>query len=222
MSPFLRKPLRLASKTIMLASSTCLITGPAYAADNILLPSWTGPYFGLHGSLNQRQVDIRNIPDEDDTGAMYGGHIGYNIGLGPVVLGIESEANYSGSSIAITTANGTTATLDADWTGSLRGRIGLPIGPALIYATAGWAWSNNTLVAKSVLGTSKTTETTEDGIVYGLGAETFLLPNISVRAEFLSIDYGTEIFSFTNTNAGTETGEAADRMFRLGISVHLN
>ena len=80
--------LRLTTATIF------LITYPVHAADNALMPSWTGPYFGLHGGMNWRQVDFATLQDGNDQGAQFGGHIGYNLGLGPIVLGLEGDAAF--------------------------------------------------------------------------------------------------------------------------------
>ena len=212
----------IAAKWRLTTAAIFLITIPVHAAENALMPSWTGPYFGLHGAMNWRDVDFATLKDGDDQGAQFGGHIGYNLGLGPIVLGLEGDASYDGSDLSFSTDNGGTANLSADWNGSVRARVGLPLGPLMVYGTAGWAWTETKFVERTALGATATRETTNDGIVYGLGAEGFVLPGISVRAEFLNFDYGSEDFSSSILTANTDKFDLNDRVFRLGISVHLN
>ena len=212
----------VAAKLRLAAPALLLIATPLLAADNALMPSWTGAYIGLHGGKNWREVDFNTLRDGDDQGARYGGHAGYNLGLGVIVLGIEGDAGYDGSGFDFSTNNGGTAKLSVDWGGSLRGRVGLPLGPIMMYATAGWAWTETKLVERTALGATSTSTTAISGPVYGLGAEAFLLPGISARAEFLNFDYGGEDLTFTDVTTGIQNSDTTDRVFRLGISIHLN
>ena len=91
-----------------------------------------------------------------------------------------------------------------------------------MYATAGWAWTETKLVERTTLGATATSETTISGPVYGLGAEAFLLPGISARAEFLQFDYGSENLTFQDVTTGVRNFDTSDSVFRLGITVHLN
>ena len=212
----------IACKLCLPTTALLLATAPLQAADNALMPSWTGAYIGAHGGMNWRDVDVTALQNGDHQGAQFGVHGGYNLGLGVVVLGIEGDASYDGSELAFTTSNGLAANLSADWNGSLRGRLGLPLGPLMLYATAGWAWTETKLVERSVTNTTLTSTTTSQGLVYGLGAEAFILPGISARAEFLNFDYGSEDFTFSGVAASAEKIDTNDRVFRVGVSIHLN
>jgi len=204
------------------APALLLIATPLHAADNALMPSWTGAYIGAHGGMNWRDVDFTSLQSGDHEGAQFGVHAGYNLGLGVVVLGIEGDASYDGSELDFTTANGGTAELSVDWAGSVRGRVGLPLGPFMAYATAGWAWTETKLVERTTSGATSTSEATISGPVYGLGVEAFILPGISARAEFLNYDYGTENFSFQDVSTGLQDTDLTDRVFRVGVSIQLN
>jgi len=212
----------VARNLCMAAPALLLISSPAHAADNALMPSWTGAYIGAHGGMNWRDVDFTTLQSGDHQGAQFGVHGGYNLGLGMVVLGIEGDASYDGSSLDFSTANGGTAELGVDWAGSLRGRVGLPIGPIMMYATAGWAWTETKLIERTTSGATATSETTIGGPVYGLGAEAFILPGVSARAEFLNFDYQGEDLTFQDVTTGIQDFDASESVFRVGVSISLN
>ena len=71
-----------------------------------------------------------------------------------VVVGVEADANYANSSIGFATAGGGTLNVDSTWNGSVRGRAGVNVGPALFYATAGWGWTGVSTVERTAAGTS--------------------------------------------------------------------
>ena len=212
----------IAHNLSMAAPALLLLAAPAHSADNALMPSWTGAYIGAHGGMNWQDVDFNALKDGDTQGAQFGAHAGYNLGLGAVVLGIEGDASYEGSSLNFNTNNGGTAELGVDWSGSLRGRVGLPLGPIMMYATAGWAWTETKLVERTTSGTTTTSENTISGPVYGLGAEAFVLPGITARAEFLNFDYGSDNLNFNDATTAIQDTDITNSVFRLGISIELN
>ena len=88
-------------------------------------------------------------------GFMGGGQLGVNGQAGNFVFGVEGDFDgmtgnartgdtYTLPATALTT--GSTATvqrqMDANWTATLRGRLGIGMGRALIYGTGGAAWVN--------------------------------------------------------------------------------
>jgi outer membrane immunogenic protein len=196
------------------------LTLPASA--NPLAPIWTGAYIGFHGGANWADVDVRALGSFDTTTATGGGHIGYNIGLGGFVVGIEGDATYNGANLGFTTAGGGSANLSTDWNGTIRGRVGMTIGPALLYATAGYAWSETTLSERSVTGTRSTSSGRFDGVVYGIGAEAYVLPNFSLRVEALRYDYSSEKLSLAGAGNALQDFDPSDTVVRAGVTFHLN
>ena len=172
--------------------------------------------------MNWRDVDFTSLQNGEHEGAQFGVHGGYNLGLGVVVLGIEGDASYDGAGLDFSTLNGGTAELSVDWAGSVRGRVGLPLGPFMAYATAGWAWAETKLIERTTSGATTTSEATISGPVYGLGVEAFIVPGISARAEFLNYDYGSENFNFQDVTTGLQELDTSDKVFRVGVSIHLN
>jgi outer membrane immunogenic protein len=210
---------RALAAVIMTVGAAPLLLTPAEA--NPLAPIWAGAYIGAQGGA--KWSDIRtdfssNLSAMDWTG---GGHIGYNLGLGGIVIGVEADASLDSSSLNFTPKGGGTGAYQSDWSGTVRGRIGMPVGPALLYATAGYAWTDATLVEKNLGGTSFSSSHSFNGVVYGIGAETYVLPNMSLRLEALRFDYSSDKLSISNAQL-LEEFDPSETVVRAGVTFHLN
>lgn len=140
-----------------------------------------------------------------------------------MVIGIEADANLDSSGFSYTpNFAGGTGTYETDWSGTIRGRVGLPVGPVLLYATAGYAWTDATLTAKNTSGTSFSSSHSFDGVVYGLGAEAYVLPQMSLRLEALRFDYSTDKLSITGAKNILEEFDPSETVVRAGVTFHLN
>lgn len=73
----------------------------------------------------------------DDGGFVGGGQIGYNYQIGNFVIGAETDLQYADL------GNGDFGTSD-DWFGTVRVRAGVAIDRALVYATGGFAYADET------------------------------------------------------------------------------
>lgn len=170
---------------------------------------WTGWYLGasfgagLHAN-NYKDVDYwYNCTDCDYNssalGAIFGGQFGYNWQSGNMVYGIETDFQYN-------TATGTarinepyyedvTVVTDANWMGSVRGRLGwLTSDSTMFYATAGLAYGN----PKSFWNEEDDLdEFSRDGFdmgyVVGGGIETVLDGNWTMRVEALYYNLGKKL-----------------------------
>jgi outer membrane immunogenic protein len=149
-----------------------------------------------------------------NTGAAYGGFIGYNWELDSIVVGIDAAYNYttgittrSGPSTlsrVVTTSDSTTWTISIngrsrltlqDWA-TLRARVGAPMGQFLPYAFLGasvarFDYRTRTTVSASSGGPTFTRTGTEaesdafsPGLTTGLGVDIAILPNMYLRAEY--------------------------------------
>lgn len=96
------------------------------------------------------------------------------------------------------------------------------VGPALLYATAGIAWSERSIVETTAAGTSGSNSQLLTGVVYGIGAETFVMPNMSVRLEALHYDYGSQDISIAGAAAAVKEIDPSDTVVRAGVTFHLN
>ena len=167
---------RALAAVILTAGAAPLLLTPAEA--NPLAPIWTGAYIGAQGGAKWSDISTDFSSSLSATDITGGGHVGYNLELGGIVIGVEADASLDSSSLNFTPKGGGTGAFQSDWSGTVRGRIGMPVGPALLYATAGYAWTDATLVEKNSLGTSFSSSHSLNGVVYGIGAETYVLPNM--------------------------------------------
>lgn len=204
------------------AASFLFVSQPVAAHADPLAPIWTGAYVGVHGGGVWSDIDTTDFGGIDSSALTGGGHAGFNMGFGGIVAGVEADINYDGSDFGFSTAGGGSADLSTDWNASLRGRIGVPVGPALLYATAGIAWTGTTLTEKTASGFSLDSGQTFTGVVYGIGAETYVLPNLSLRLEALRYDYGSESFALSGAAAAAQEIDPSETVVRAGVSFHLN
>lgn len=212
--------------TMAAALGTALLTIPSVmtsAKADVLSPIWTGVYAGVHGGANWSDVDFSNLGSASSTAFTGGGHIGMNMNFGSLIAGVEGDWDYDDSSYGyFVLPSGTTGNLDVDWTATLRGRLGMNVGPALLYATAGIAWSERSVVETTAAGVSASNSQLLTGVVYGIGAETFVMPNLSLRLEALHYDYGSEDISISGAAAAVKEIDPSDTVVRAGITFHLN
>ena len=134
-------------------SLTSILALPANAADiyrgglkdgppppiYVAAPIWSGFYIGVNGGYGWTANDGPLAPE----GGFGGGQIGYNwqglFGYSPWVIGIEADIQGAGISDSVSDVLGSQEN-SLNWFGTVRGRIGYAAGPALIYATGGFAY----------------------------------------------------------------------------------
>ncbi|WP_243371184.1 outer membrane protein [Microvirga solisilvae] len=210
-------------KKILLASVALLgFAGVASAAD---LPArvapqapiiaaapiftWTGFYAGVNAGFAFNGSDDDGIVfgtdtifgDSDDDGSFVGGgQIGYNYQMGSFVLGVEGDlqwADFGSTTYVFPTG---TVTVDSDdWFGTVRARAGVAFDRALIYATGGWAFTDN-----------------RNGWVVGGGLEYAFTNNLSAKVEGLYVNLDEDDFDFAGTNYST--GERDFGVVRAGLN----
>lgn len=190
---------------------------------NPLAPIWTGAYVGAQGGAKWSDISTDFSSSFSATDVVGGGFAGFNLGLGAIIVGVEADASLDSSKFTYTPSfSGGTGAFESDWSGTVRGRIGIPVGPALLYATAGYAWTDATLTEKNASGTTFSQKQTFNGVVYGLGAETYVLPNMSLRLEALRFDYGSNKLSITDAKNILEEFDPSETVVRAGVTFHLN
>jgi outer membrane immunogenic protein len=160
------------------------------------------------------------------SGILGGGQLGFNYEfVSHWVAGVEADidwAHITGSSSACEfTAAGVTSCSNAaskiDYFGTVRGRLGYAFGNVLLYGTGGFAWAHHsnavtlTCQGSGCPGTTlpfatntSSASSTPDGWTAGGGVEWLFLPNWTVRAEYLHLQFNSDSqnFSFTGTVAG--------------------
>lgn len=187
--------------------------------------TWSGFYLGVHGGYGWSEMDARvgancclvfpadlangvflTSASAKRDGPMGGGQAGYNFQIGRLVAGIEADASWMDSRATtlhsasdpllggVTTNSSFQSRLD--WLATVRGRVGLSFGPALVYATGGAAFGDveNRLSASiPAFGYAPApwvARDTQAGWTAGGGVEYALSQNISLKAEYLYYDLG--------------------------------
>jgi len=224
-------------------SSAAVVARPAGAFD------WTGLYagvnagfgfdadFDLDGTLTAGGAFPAGGPfptTRTDTGSGFiaGAQLGYNIAFMGVVLGVETDIQYStvdaGATIFDAPAAGATTAFsyDLDYFGTLRARLGYGFGPLLAYATGGFAYggvgldTHHTLAGGVAYGDGDGAFHT--GYAVGGGLEYAFGDSISLNAEYLFADLGTENFATAYAD-GTRTQAMIDldlQTVRIGLNYH--
>ncbi len=193
------------------------------------------------------------------TGFTGGGQIGCNKQIGILVLGVEADFDHTGqlgSTASFGPAgpiigandparNHVSSQIDrvgqdGDWYSTLRGRVGLSATPTLLlYATGGLAVARISSAANVTFGADRfflsnnafagSYSETRTGWTIGAGTEWAFLPNWSLRAEYLYLDFGSFSYALACTvpscsNAPTipyawsAHVQSADHIFRVGLN----
>ncbi|MFO1133296.1 MAG: outer membrane beta-barrel protein [Hyphomicrobiales bacterium] len=211
-------------KKFAYAASTMLaavaLASAAHAADvSAPVYDWTGFYVGANagiawnnssvnnnvydGLTGLRYDEFRNNVDGDQTAFTAGGLLGYNYQIDQIVLGVETDFNYLGFSddnkrnFAFDGLDVTTkSSFEADWFGTIRGRLGFAIDNVLIYGTGGAAYghmnANGKVTATDGVDTAVwkgSADSTNWGWTVGAGAE-YGIDNWSLGLEYLYVDLG--------------------------------
>jgi outer membrane immunogenic protein len=200
-------------KKFLMGAAVLFLPTAAIAAD---LPSykaspapayvdpWNGFYLGADlGYVGANPAGVVNTTPFSFTqnGFSGGGYAGYNWRLAPLFLvGVDADLGYIGL-----TSPSTFPALDSGWYGDITGRAGVTLGPALIYAKGGWAYYSG--------GTSFTGAW--NGWVIGGGVEYSLSRNVSVKAEYLHFDFGSQTSFVVPTSIGLTMDTA-----KVGVAYH--
>lgn len=174
---------------------------------------WSGPYVGVTAAVASTAYEAGLAGEIAANGVIVGGLAGWNFDVGGAVLGVEADVSVSGVTGSSAPA-GIVIKTAGRWQASLRARAGLPVGPALVFATLGYAWSDDEIKVPLVGSDSATRE----GIVYGGGLEV-PVGNFGVRMEVLRTDWRSESVTLGGVNLGkidaTDTVGRAVLLFRF-------
>jgi len=216
----LPQTLRLAATAIVPLAT--LAAPEPVRAQQLLAPIWSGIYAGAHGGANWTTIDSDLGKAVDQQSASFGGHLGINLGLGLIVVGAEADVSIDTASYGITALPTLSGRADIDASGTIRGRIGIPIGPALFYATAGYTWTDVGITLSNGGGATVDRSTSFQGIVYGAGVEAMVLPRISFRLEALRFDYRSSKLDLGSVGQSLQEFDPSSTVVRAGVSFHFN
>ena len=180
---------------------------------------WTGLYVGAHYGYARGAAhgNVPALPDQQaykPIGSQFAGlQIGYNHFLSSGwLVGAEADLSFPsflGSDEVARlrwTAQGGDLTERIGYIGRLRGRVGHTFGNWMGFAAAGFAWSQARLIETPGFGADEDKIIrTRPGWTLGLGAETALASDWSVRLEYLYDSLGTVDATFPSGSRSIST-----------------
>jgi outer membrane immunogenic protein len=194
---------------IALLVAVCLTT-TAQAADlgwnsgasssNVFSPvsatQWTGFYAGVSGGYGWGTTSVSPAVgaavENNSSGWLLGAQAGYNVDMGGFVLGGEADLQWANIGYSEPIAGGT-FTAKTDFFGTLRARAGVPIGQVMPYGTVGVAYGRGS--ATEDLLASTTQVANHFGWTAGVGLEAQATDNLSIKAEYLYVDLGSQPYN---------------------------
>jgi outer membrane immunogenic protein len=201
--------------------------------------SWTGFYIGADGGYGwQRPTGtLTSAPDPvltpydyRGTGPFAGGFVGGNYQINWLVLGVETDWQWSnltgnsqslaelGATGALPAGPFTVSTTTKDY-GSIRGRLGAAFDRVLIFGTGGWAMGNPS-TAFALVGAAPfvTTGSKSNGWTVGAGVEYALTDTILARVEYRYTNLEASGFGNTLTDCASAGIRAPINDLRAGIA----
>lgn len=176
---------------------------------------WSGFYLGATAGygFGQGRADGDNGRfGFDQSGALGTVFAGYNWQMGRAVLGVEADI---GTGNLKSSTSGTSGVLNTDLNamGSIRGRAGVLVSPALLlYGTAGIGWASYDIGLAGFPSETKT----YTGLQVGAGLEYMISRNLTLRTEYIYSDYGREVLSNTSGANGYKPDSHA---IRAGVAI---
>lgn len=193
-----------------LPARTVVPPAPVFALYN-----WSGFYVGVHAGANfvssntAIDVDGYNVLGEriglgSETNFIGGVQIGYNFQINQFVLGVEADLSWigyeaSGNTALAAVGFDTNYRAQADWLGTVRGRVGVAFDRLLVYGTGGVAFSdlNYRTLDACVLapcggGLLSGSADADVGWTVGGGIEYAFLNNLTLKAEYLYVNFPGE------------------------------
>lgn len=209
--------------------TACLASSISAQADKFSFNSpvqWSGLYVGGHvGAITEGGASYtyttqpasnfeppnRPRPTDMDDEAIYGIQAGYLHQFGSLVAGIEGSISFSDAEGELREnpppGNDYVTRTELNEIYALTGRLGFAHDRFLIYGKAGYAWTEfdfsaqfNNFAPPSVTRISNTFET--EGAVYGGGVEFAITEHITIGAEYLRYDFGSEGATLIASNTG--------------------
>jgi outer membrane immunogenic protein len=186
--------------------------------------SWTGYYIGVNAGTAVSQTRAWTSADIGDTdigdlGFTGGVQAGYNWQFTPNwVAGVEADIGFLG--VDRTYANWSNTIVfgvDADWYGTVRGRLGRSTGPAFLYVTGGLAVVHLNNTNDQVITSTFARSETAVGWTIGGGIEAVLGNNWTAKTEYLYIDVGKHTVDSPSVG-GAGIFDNRFHVFRVGLN----
>lgn len=212
---------------LLSASVAALMMVSPAEAQQTAASAWEGAYIGVHGGYGGGDTDshssspFASLGSYTTEGGFGGVQAGYNWELAGFLVGLEGDVSFGdieGDSIF----GEKKPSSELDWMATARARIGVLITPSILaYATGGVAWGEWDDKLEPALRIGGTDVSV--GWTIGGGVESKLTDTITIKLEYLYIDFGDETYKFD------AEGELINAKFdhelhtvKVGLNIKLN
>lgn len=203
--------MRISHRLLVIAAM--LIGGP------VLAETFSGFLVGVQAGAVRRSGLLRFSGTSlkgHETDVSVGGFAGYDLRLGPAVIGVQAEINNGAGAFQQNDRAGTFNTVDPHWGYGLSARAGVVVTPTLLlYGRAGYAaeryeeiYGGPTITVFAPPPPPKW----KGGLMLGGGAEMAIAPRFTVRAEYRHNDY--------RRGAGFNDGRYDADQLLAGVAFH--
>ncbi len=212
-----------------------------YAPTSTAFTNWTDFYIGgnVGGGWARAKTDFSvggagfASATNNLSGVLGGAQLGYNWQTGPVVLGIETDFQFTGMKGTLQAptcpAGICGATTNASysqklpWFGTVRGRVGYAQDSWLIYGTGGYAYARLETEASASAGATSANLSqaeTRSGWAVGGGVELAFARNWTARMDYLYVDLGRTNTTLAIPGIATigEDSRVTQNVVRLGVN----
>lgn len=212
----------------VICAAFAMASAPTSAHAQSAAPIWTGVYVGAAAGYQTGELSNADGSADID-GFSAGVYAGYSFHVGQAVLGLEASYNAQDANWSRTEDDGiTTDSINYSFDNviMLKARAGVPVGQALVYATAGVAWTESDLNFTSVDNAGGGTLTLGQsnwatGYVVGGGIEVPISRSIKLRGEALYQSYDVE-FDFTALGGDKVNLDYETTLIQAGVSYSFN
>ena len=160
---------------------------------------WSGFYAGVSGGYGWGTATVAPAPGAQAAngtgGWSLGGQAGYNMDMGGFILGAEGDLQWSNIGYSEDIPGVGSFKTGVDFYGTLRGRAGMAFGEVMPYVTGGIAAGRGTANLTNPGGVTTSQSATHMGWTAGVGLEAQATSNISIKAEYLYVDLGTQAYN---------------------------
>jgi outer membrane immunogenic protein len=183
--------------------------------------NWQGFYVGLNAGYGWGAfTDGADWAFGKPSGGQVGFTAGYNYILAPnFLVGVESDFDFAGMKDTRTPYFGLASASGMNDLFTLRGRVGYTVDRALFYVTGGFAGARNTgTIGNLWTGFAGQQSTFQTGWALGAGVEYLIMPNLSVKAEYLYTSVGSDRYFDFSPNAIQASANVSQ--IRAGANYH--
>ena len=183
--------------------------------------SWTSLYVGGNGGYGRSSWSDGQGDSFTGKGGLGGGQVGFNVQINQFVVGLEGDLDWTGvnwsqssstsfSVFGLTGGASASITNKEQWFSTFAARFGWAFDRVLVYGKVGGAWAeedwstsaSGTIAGVTVAGSGSTTFD-RYGWMVGAGLEYAVTNNITIKAEYNFLDFGTANETLSINAGGT-------------------